>query len=114
MSEKKKGRPLSIEETVELFGAEPPEDIGDVQMDPISLGVLATKMGRKLNKGKGADMSELKESHRERHALLHKHLDELVADFITHTDGLPSKSTVFELIEWSYQQTLNPTKKAQT
>ena len=47
--------------------------------------------------------------HRKRHILLHKYLDELVADFITHTDKLPSETTLMALMEWSYQQTKEPT-----
>jgi hypothetical protein len=48
--------------------------------------------------------------HKARHVELHKSLDELLADFIGHTGGLPSQTTVMELIEWSYQQTQNPTE----
>jgi len=46
--------------------------------------------------------------HKARHELLHTHLDELVADFITKTDGRPSKSTIMELMSWSHKQTLSP------
>ena len=49
--------------------------------------------------------------HREIHAELHSALDELVADFIRHTDGLPSKTTVLELMRWSHEQTINPDEK---
>jgi len=50
------------------------------------------------------------EEHKQRHVELHKKLDELVADRIIYDkDFLPTKSTVMELIEWSYHQTLNPT-----
>jgi hypothetical protein len=48
------------------------------------------------------------EQHRERHIELHKALDELIADWITATGKYPSKSTVFELLEWSHSQTLEP------
>lgn len=48
------------------------------------------------------------DEHRERHVLLHKHLDELVADYIGHTGQLPSKSTIMDLIVWSSGQTINP------
>lgn len=51
-----------------------------------------------------------KEEHIERHKLLHRYFDELVADWIGHTTGLPSKHTIYELMRWSYQQTLNPTE----
>jgi len=50
-----------------------------------------------------------KKIHRKRHIALHKILDELVADFIDNTHKLPSKSTVMELMEWSSEQTKNPT-----
>lgn len=49
-----------------------------------------------------------KTEHIERHELLHKHLDELIADFITHTGGLPSKTTLMAFMHWSYQQTIEP------
>jgi hypothetical protein len=51
------------------------------------------------------------EQHINRHKLLHKHLDELVADFITESGGLPSKTTVSELIKWSHEQTFNPSDR---
>lgn len=47
--------------------------------------------------------------HKERHELLHNHLDELIADFIKHTSKLPSKTSLIEFLEWSYEQTINPT-----
>lgn len=49
------------------------------------------------------------EQHQQRHIELHKSLDELVADFITQTGKLPSKTPLIELMEWSYQQTQSPT-----
>lgn len=51
-----------------------------------------------------------KKEHMERHKVLHKELDELVSDFIGHTKGLPSKTTVLELMSWSFEQTKNPTE----
>jgi len=50
------------------------------------------------------------EHHKARHVALHKALDELVADWILHTDHLPSKSTVMELMEWANEQRENPTE----
>lgn len=50
------------------------------------------------------------EDHRQRHIELHKSLDELVADWIGHTEGLPSSSSILELLNWSYSQTQNPTE----
>ncbi|HUW32681.1 MAG TPA: hypothetical protein VM223_13805 [Planctomycetota bacterium] len=47
--------------------------------------------------------------HKERHEELHKALDELMADFINHTGALPSRTSVFRLAHWSYEQTINPT-----
>ncbi len=49
------------------------------------------------------------EVHAQRHKELHKAVDELVADHIRHTGGLPSTTTVLELLEWSYLQCKNPT-----
>jgi hypothetical protein len=51
------------------------------------------------------------EEHRVRHQELHRALDELLADYITHTGGVPSKTTVLELVEWAHQQTISPTIK---
>ena len=48
--------------------------------------------------------------HKERHQLLHKMLDELVADFIQETGKLPSQTKLIELMEWSYEQTKNELK----
>ena len=52
-----------------------------------------------------------REEHIKRHKELHKALDELVADFISHNkvgDYLPSKVTVMRLIQWSCEQTYDP------
>lgn len=48
--------------------------------------------------------------HQLRHQELHKAFDELLADFIGNTKRLPSKTTIMEFMEWSYQQTVNPVK----
>ena len=52
-----------------------------------------------------------KEEHKARHLELHQKLDELVADFITHTKSFPSQATLMELMKWSFQQTINPTEE---
>jgi hypothetical protein len=49
--------------------------------------------------------------HKARHKVLHHHLDELLADWIDHDTGHSIRSPIMELIEWSYQQTLNPTHR---
>jgi len=55
-------------------------------------------------------MKELNEKeHIKRHKELHQGLDEIVADFITHTDHDLFNTPVMELIKWSHQQTTNPT-----
>jgi hypothetical protein len=51
------------------------------------------------------------EEHKAKHIELHKKLDELIADFIDQTDNSLSKTSVMELIKWSYEQTKNPTEK---
>lgn len=52
-----------------------------------------------------------KEEHRQCHVVLHKALDELVADFINHTDGRPSTTPVLALMQWAHQQTIEPTEE---
>jgi hypothetical protein len=54
-----------------------------------------------------------KEDHIKRYTELHKSLDELVADWITHTRGLPSKSSIFDLMMWSSQQCDNPSPQGE-
>lgn len=51
-----------------------------------------------------------RDEHIERHKLLHRQLDELIADFICHTTGLPSMCTIRDLMHWSFLQTKNPTE----
>lgn len=50
------------------------------------------------------------EEHKERHIKLHKMFDELLADFIGDTGKMPSKTPILELLNWSYEQTQNPTE----
>jgi hypothetical protein len=38
-------------------------------------------------------------------------LDELVADFLRHTNALPSRSSVLDLMTWSHQQTISPAER---
>ena len=52
-----------------------------------------------------------KEEHIKRHLELHKSLDELTADLITQTKRNLTDTTIMELMEWSYQQTINPTEE---
>lgn len=47
--------------------------------------------------------------HKARHVYLHRALDELIADFIYHTQGLPSKTTLMEFMRWASEQKDNPT-----
>jgi hypothetical protein len=49
-----------------------------------------------------------KEAHRQRHIELHRALDELLADFITHTGQRPSQTTLLQFLEWSHKQTVDP------
>ena len=50
-----------------------------------------------------------REEHIQAHKELHLQLDLLVADFIATTRRMPSETSVMELIEWSHEQTSNPT-----
>lgn len=56
-----------------------------------------------------AELARSEEGHRRRHEQLHHHLDELVADYITHTEGLPSRTSLLEFMAWSHRQTVKPT-----
>lgn len=51
--------------------------------------------------------------HKKRHIELHKALDELFADFIIHYPNEIhfTQMPIIKLLEWSYQQTLEPTEK---
>lgn len=52
-----------------------------------------------------------REEHKAHHELLHRTLDELLADFLTHNPAaLPSKTPILDLIKWSHQQTIDPTE----
>jgi len=56
----------------------------------------------------------LKLSDRDKHVLRHKRLheclDELIADMMLHTQHLPSKTSIMQLMEWDYSQAKNPTE----
>ncbi len=49
-------------------------------------------------------------AHKRRHKLLHKHLDELFADWITHIHKSPTDLTILELLTWANEQCTNPTQ----
>ena len=48
------------------------------------------------------------EEHKKQHIKLHKALDELLADWIGATEGLPSRASILDLVKWSHAQTENP------
>jgi hypothetical protein len=51
-----------------------------------------------------------KKEHQDKHKELHDALGELAADYTCHNRGaLLSKTTVLELLEWSHNQTIEPT-----
>lgn len=52
-----------------------------------------------------------KEAHIKRHKELHKAFDELLADFILHIEKFSLEISIMELMQWSHQQTINPTIK---
>lgn len=50
------------------------------------------------------------EEHKAIHVVLHKHLDELVANFILcNSDKRLSNTTLMEFLQWSAGQTTEPT-----
>lgn len=48
--------------------------------------------------------------HRQRHVELHQALDELVADYLAHTNRLPSRATVLDLMQWSAREKESPSQ----
>ncbi len=53
----------------------------------------------------GADKALAEEEeHAERHKILHKRLDELIADWVHHTGQFISTNTVYDLMQWSGKQ----------
>ena len=66
----------------------------------------------KFYKENGIKKQEEKtKSHKEKHVLLHRHFDELIADYMSHTKKLFSESSIMDLINWSYKQTEKPTEE---
>jgi len=53
-------------------------------------------------------MNMTKDEHKLKHVKLHEALDELLADFIDHTEGPILNRPITDLINWSYKQTQNP------
>jgi len=52
------------------------------------------------------------EEHKAQHEVLHKFLDELVADFVQHNPGrYLAQTTIMELVQWSHSQTVDPISK---
>jgi len=49
------------------------------------------------------------QEHRERHKLLHEHLDELLADYLCQNPQPISNLRIMTLLEWSHKESLNPT-----
>jgi hypothetical protein len=50
-----------------------------------------------------------REEHQQEHIALHRAFDQLVADFLMHHPAaLPSETTLKQLMEWSYRQTVDP------
>ena len=52
-----------------------------------------------------------KDEHIKIHKTLHNSLDQLVADFISHTGKSLEETSIMELIKWSHQQTIEPVSK---
>lgn len=52
-----------------------------------------------------------RDEHIEIHKDLHTKFDLLIADFIGHTKRLLNETTVLELMQWSYGQTIDPTEE---
>lgn len=51
------------------------------------------------------------QEHIKRHQELHRALDELLADFISHQRGPILETPIKTLVAWSHQQTIYPDEK---
>jgi len=51
------------------------------------------------------------EEHQQIHKDLHKNMDLLVADWISHTGGSITNNSVWDLMKWASEQAENPTEK---
>lgn len=49
-------------------------------------------------------------THKDIHIQLHRSLDQLAADFMRHTQQLPSKTSVMDLMKWASEQAKNPSE----
>lgn len=102
-----------------------PEHVGAVDVRDAEIGVVsslssdeqwslfveqARRITRERDDAPAAVSNE--DEHRERHKLLHRHLDEIVADWLVQTRRLPSKSSVMDLLTWSAAQTRDPSTPA--
>ena len=86
--------PESIRAAIDKEACELPENMNDKDLAKTlaDLGAFAAEV-----------------NHTSRHKLLHDHLDELMADyFLHHPKKTPSSTTLTELMQWSYKQTLEP------
>ena len=52
-----------------------------------------------------------REEHIKRHKELHRALDELIADYITHVPTASIDDSIYTLMKWSHEQTGNPTEE---
>jgi len=52
-----------------------------------------------------------KKEHIKRHKMLHRYFDELVADYVNHTNEFLAGASIMDLMEWSSKQTKCPDVK---
>ena len=51
------------------------------------------------------------DEHKACHVRLHKQLDELVADWITHVPKASINRPLIDFMQWSHEQTIEPTEE---
>lgn len=100
-----------------MTGDDKPPEYGRDLADFMSRGRAAqTKVDELVGKVEGAAERAAKvdrAAHIKRHVDLHRALDELMADYVGHTRRLLGQTTMIEFMQWSYEQTLNPTEPDQ-
>lgn len=70
------------------------------------LSVLRSAVSRYLLAANAEKEKVDEDQHRLRHVFLHEVLDELIADYISHTGRLPFETSLRDLMIWTHEQTI--------
>lgn len=93
----------------------PKNDFNQHQYEPVGTNLFTAEQAKAMFEYclnfNAQELAMDKERHAKHHSTLHRHLDELMTDYMTfHPGAVPSKTTVLELMQWSYTQTVEPSE----